>query len=57
MAARSLPHHANERQWSVNDFWLCIIGNPSWELLHSVINAVLAAFIGKKVCHTVNVPV
>jgi hypothetical protein len=56
MASRSLPHHANERQRSVNYFWLCIIGNLSWELLHSVINAVLAAFIGKMVCGTVNAP-
>jgi hypothetical protein len=56
MAARSLPHHTNECQQSVNDFWLCIIGNQSCELLHSDIYAVLAAFIGKKVCGMVNAP-
>jgi hypothetical protein len=56
MASRTLPHHANERQRSVNYFWLCIIGNLSCELLHSVINAVMAAFIGKMVCGTVNAP-
>jgi len=56
MATRSLPHHANERQRSVKDFRLWIIGNLSCELLHSVINDVLAAFIGKKVCGMVNAP-
>jgi hypothetical protein len=56
MAAHYLPHHANEHQQSINDIWLYIIGNLSCELLHSVIKGVLAGFIGKEVCGTVNAP-
>jgi hypothetical protein len=47
MPAHSLPHHENEYQRSVNDFWSCIIGNLSCELLHTVVNGILAAFIGE----------
>jgi len=39
----------NERQWSVNDFWSCIIGNLLGDRLRSFINAVLVGFIGKRV--------
>jgi len=43
------PHHpGNERQWSVNDFWSCILGNQSGDWLRTVINGVLATFIGKR---------
>ena len=38
-----------EHQRSINDFWFCIVGNLSCELLHTVINGVLAALIGKMV--------
>ena len=45
ISACSLLHHDNERQWSINESWFCIIGNLSCELLQTVINGVLAAFI------------
>jgi hypothetical protein len=44
---RSLPHHENERQRSINDSWSCILGNLLGERLQIVINEVLAFFIGK----------
>jgi len=44
----SLPHDENERQWSVNDSWSCILGNPGGVMLQIVIYEVLAAFIGKR---------
>jgi len=47
MSACSLPHHENAGQWNVNDIWFSIVGNLSCELLHTVINGVLAAFISK----------
>ena len=56
MSASSHPHHANERQWSVNDFKFCIVGILCCELLHTVINSILASFIGKKVCCMVTAP-
>ena len=33
---RSVPHDENERQWSVNDCWLCNMVNHSvmWPLLY-----------------------
>jgi len=46
----------NKRQQSVNNIWFCIIGNLSYELLHTVINGVLAGFIGKKVSGTFTAP-
>jgi hypothetical protein len=37
----------NERQWSVNDSWSCILDNLGGDRLRVAINEVLAAFIGK----------
>jgi hypothetical protein len=48
-AVRSLRPSENERQWSINNFWFCIIRNLSCVLLQTVISSVLAAFIGNKV--------
>jgi len=44
----SMPHHENERQWSVNNSWLCIMGNLGGDRLQIVITQVLAAFLGKR---------
>ena len=37
----------NDRQWSINDFWSCIIGNLHGNWLRPFRNAVLAGYIGK----------
>jgi len=47
MVTRSLPHPENERQPSINDFWSCILGNLTGDMLLTVINEGLAAFIEK----------
>jgi hypothetical protein len=49
------PWH-NERQWSVNDFWLCILDNVVGERLRIAINGLLAAFIGKTNSETLPAP-
>jgi len=36
-----------EHQWSVNDFQLCIWGNPSGDWLQTTIKEVLATLRGK----------
>jgi len=46
----SQPHVENEHQWSINDCWLCILGNVGGNRLQTVLNKVLAAFIGKREC-------
>jgi len=38
----------NERQWSINYSWSCILGNLWGDRLHIVINEVMAAFIGER---------
>jgi hypothetical protein len=43
--AYSAPHHDCERQRSVNNFWICIIGTLSCKLLQTVLNSELAAFM------------
>jgi len=47
-----LPHLGNERQSSVNDFWSCVLGNHTADMLESVIKEFLTAFIGKADCNT-----
>ena len=43
----TLQAQKNQRQWSVNDFWSCILGNPrAKEQRYSIIN-LSAAFMGK----------
>jgi len=44
---RSLPYPRNERQWSVNNFLSCIMDIPNAGRLLSLMNRVLAAFLGK----------
>jgi hypothetical protein len=39
-----VPHSENERQRSVNDFWLCILGNLSGNWLQPFRNEILLAF-------------
>jgi hypothetical protein len=46
-ASYSLSHPENECQLSVNDFWLCIVGNLCSIVLQTNIYALLAPFIGK----------
>jgi len=46
----------NERQWSVSDFWSCIIGNLRGDLLRPFINVVLAGFSGKRESHMLPAP-
>ena len=52
----SLHHSGNERQWSVNDFWSCILGNLGCHRLQIVITGVLAYFIGKTGSDTLPAP-
>jgi len=53
---RSLPHPGNERQWRVNDFRSCILGNQSGHWLQLVITEILASFIGKSRRDTLPAP-
>jgi hypothetical protein len=46
-APQSSPHCENERQQSVNDFYLCILANLCSDWLHTSIYQILAAFTGK----------
>jgi len=46
-ATRSLRHPENERQRSVNDFQLCILGKLCSDWLQTSIYQILAAFTGK----------
>jgi len=34
----SLPHLENQCQWSMNNYWSCILGNLQGDGLHMVIN-------------------
>ena len=43
IATWSLPHADNEHQWSINDLWLCILGNLTRDWLQTFINDVLDA--------------
>jgi len=51
-----MPHHDNERQRSVNDFWSCVLGNNTSDRVYSVIKEFLAAFIGKTDRNTLHAP-
>jgi hypothetical protein len=44
---QSLPHAETECQWSINNFWLCIMGNLGGDWLQPFISKVLGAFHGK----------
>jgi len=46
-ATCSLPHPENERQQSVNNFYLDILGNLFSDWLQASIYQILAAFTGK----------
>jgi len=46
----------NERQWSINDSWSCILGNLGGDRFQIVINEVLAPFIGKRGSETLPAP-
>jgi hypothetical protein len=46
----------NEHQWSINDSWSCIMGNPADDTLQIVINKVLSALIGKGECEMLPAP-
>jgi hypothetical protein len=43
-----MPHLESDYQHSVNDCCSCILGNLGGNMLYTVINKVLAAFIGKR---------
>jgi len=49
-------YHENERQWSVNDFWSCVLGTDTSDRVYSVIKEFMAAFIGKTDCNTLHAP-
>jgi len=53
---QSLHHPEIERQWGVNDFRSCILGNLSADRLPTVITEVLAASIGKRESYTLPAP-
>jgi hypothetical protein len=38
IAIPSMPHHENERQLSINDYWSCIMGHLVGDSLQIVIN-------------------
>jgi len=44
---RSLPHPGNERPWSVNNWWSCILGNLGGAWSHLSRNKWFAGFMGK----------
>jgi hypothetical protein len=48
----ALRHHENEHQRGFNHSWLCISGNLGGDKFQIVINAVLAAIIGKRATET-----
>jgi len=48
-----LPHPNNNREWSVNDLWPCILENPRAEWLHHLIIELSAAFVGQHLCDTI----
>ena len=48
IAIPSLPHLENQSHLSINVFWTCSLGNMGCNRLQSVINELLAAFIGKR---------
>jgi hypothetical protein len=52
----SLPHHENERQCGVNDFWSCVLWNLTSDRVYSVIKEFLAAFICKTHANTLHAP-
>jgi len=51
-----MPHHENEHQRSLNDYWSCILGDDTSDTVYSVIREFLAAFIGKTECNTLHAP-
>jgi len=55
-ATRFLPHPENECQWSVNNFWSCILGNQgiAWILEH--ITEVLTPMLGKNTIYQTKNP-
>ena len=53
---RSLPHPENERQWSINNFRSCTLGNQSGYWLQLVITEIMASFICKHRSNTLPAP-
>jgi hypothetical protein len=43
----TLRHPENERQQSIKDFWLCILGRLCYDWLQTSIYEILVAFTGK----------
>ena len=41
------PHHATEREWSVNDIWFCILCNKGFLRIMELITKLLTASIAK----------
>jgi len=46
----------DERQWTVNDSWSCIIGNLHSDRLRPFINVVLPSFSGTRESHMLPAP-
>jgi len=51
-----MPHPGNQRQWSINYLEFYILGSLSGDWLQTVINEVLAAFVGKTASETLPAP-
>jgi hypothetical protein len=47
-ATQEQPHFYNQRQWSVNDFWLC--NQLNWKVICSLLFIIKrqAAYVGKR---------
>jgi hypothetical protein len=46
----------HEHQWSINDFWSCVLGNQTTDRLQNVIKEFLASFIAKTGYGTLSAP-
>jgi hypothetical protein len=51
-----MPHCNNQRQRSMNDFWLCILGNLGGNGLQTSLNEILATLSGKNKIGTLPAP-
>jgi hypothetical protein len=51
-----IHHLQNERHWSINNYWSCILGYLGGDRLQIVVPKVLAASIGKTPSETLTAP-
>jgi len=55
-ATRSQPHPENERQQSVNNFWSGIVGNLTWDWVHTSISEIFDVFRGENTGNMLGTP-